>query len=90
MIFSPKIINNYKLELDNAENVIQSPNSYHNYVERLKQVRSFNDQQKNKEKIFVGSGNNWIKKLTVPKGPSFLERQKSYRSQSFIYLVNLY
>ena len=83
LIFSPKTLKNYKLEMNIAENVILSPNSYHNFVDRLKQMRKSHDHQIKKQVMRAGTGTNWKNQITVPQGPSFLERNTLNRSQSF-------
>jgi len=85
--FSPKIIKNFKLQLEVAENVLQNPNSYHIFVDRLKNMRNSMEKQMIKHENAVGCGIHWRNKITVPKGPSFLTRPKLNRSFSSNYVL---
>ena len=84
--FSPKIIKNFKIGLEISDQVLQNPNSFNVFVDRQKQKRIFINQIKRKQITAVGTGIHWKNQITVPNGPSFLDRPKLNRSMSLNYV----
>ena len=68
LIFSPKIKKNYKQEINVTENVILNPNSYINFIERLKQMRNISSQQRNIDVIRSPINSNRQYPTTVSNG----------------------
>ena len=82
LIFSPKIKKNYKQEINVTENVILNPNSYINFIERLKQMRNISSQQRNIDVIRSPRNSNRKYPTSVSNGKISLGRNKINRSQS--------
>lgn len=63
--------------MNTTQDLIQNPDSYNNYLRRIKDLRTQQQNKINRVNNAPGSGNLWKNKLTVPKSFNLGQRQKS-------------
>ena len=56
-----------KIDHETTQDLIQNPDSYNNYLRRIKDLRTQQESKIIKEQNTPGSGKVWKNKLTIPK-----------------------
>jgi len=82
--FKPRLIAKEKLKgknrnTDNSTtaDILVNPQSLENYYRRMEEAHYRRKEMENYEENFIGSGNNWQNKLTLPTIPDFHEKNQT-------------